>query len=51
MCMSQMEITELIVNIVYEPYLIFNGFINRTPRGRVVTEYCYKHFGLEYTQN
>lgn len=36
---------------VYEPYLIFNGFINRTPRGRVVTEYCYKHFGLEYTQN
>ena len=24
---------------VYEPYLIFNGFINRTPRGRVVTEY------------
>ena len=36
---------------VYEPYLIFNGFINRTPRGRVATERCYKHFGLEYTQN
>lgn len=36
---------------VYEPYLIFNGFINRTPRGRVVTEHCYKHFGLNYTQN
>lgn len=35
---------------VYEPYLIFNGFINRTPRGRVATERCYKHFGLEYTQ-
>lgn len=32
---------------VYEPYLIFNGFINRTPRGRVVTEHCYKHFGLD----
>ncbi len=31
---------------VYEPYLIFNGFINRTPRGRVVTEHCYRHFGL-----
>ena len=30
---------------VYEPYLIKNGFINRTPRGRVVTERCYKHFG------
>lgn len=33
---------------VYEPYLIKNGFINRTPRGRVVTEYCYRHFGLEH---
>lgn len=32
---------------VYEPYLIKNGFINRTPRGRVVTEYAYAHLGLE----
>ena len=32
---------------VYEPYLIKNGFINLTPRGRVVTERCYKHFGLD----
>ncbi len=32
---------------VYEPYLIKNGFINRTPRGRVVTELCYRHFGLD----
>ena len=32
---------------VYEPYLIKNGFINRTPRGRVVTEYAYRHLGLE----
>lgn len=32
---------------VYEPYLIKNGFINRTPRGRVVTPLCYRHFGLE----
>lgn len=32
---------------VYEPYLIKNGFINRTPRGRIVTENCYKHFNLE----
>ena len=32
---------------VYEPFLIKNGFINRTPRGRVVTELCYRHFGLE----
>ncbi len=35
---------------VYEPYLIFNGFINRTPRGRMATEHCYKHFGLEMPQ-
>ena len=32
---------------VYEPYLIKNGFINRTPRGRVVTEQAYHHLGLE----
>jgi Holliday junction DNA helicase RuvB len=32
---------------VYEPYLIKNGFINRTPRGRVVTDTAYSHLGLE----
>ncbi len=32
---------------VYEPYLIKNGFINRTPRGRVVTDFAYTHLGLE----
>jgi Holliday junction DNA helicase RuvB len=32
---------------VYEPYLIQNGLIKRTPRGRTVTELCYKHFGLD----
>ena len=31
---------------VYEPYLIKNGLINRTPRGRVVTPLGYSHFGL-----
>ncbi|MGN1148365.1 MAG: Holliday junction branch migration DNA helicase RuvB [Lachnospiraceae bacterium] len=31
---------------VYEPFLIQNGLINRTPRGRVVTELAYKHMGL-----
>lgn len=31
---------------VYEPYLIKNGFINRTPRGRVVTQLAYQHLGL-----
>lgn len=33
---------------VYEPYLIQLGFIKRTPRGRVVTENAYRHFGIEY---
>ena len=32
---------------VYEPYLIKNGFINRTPRGRVVTDLAYHHLGLQ----
>lgn len=32
---------------VYEPYLIKNGLINRTPRGRVITDEAYHHFGLE----
>ena len=32
---------------VYEPFLIKNGFLNRTPRGRVVTEAAYHHLGLE----
>lgn len=32
---------------VYEPYLIKNGLINRTPRGRVVTDLAYHHLGLE----
>jgi Holliday junction DNA helicase RuvB len=31
---------------VYEPYLVQNGLILRTPRGRVVSELGYKHFGL-----
>ena len=32
---------------VYEPYLIKNGLINRTPRGRVVTEAAYAHLGKD----
>ena len=35
---------------VIEPYLIMQGFINRTARGRVATELAYKHLGVEYTQ-
>ena len=33
------------VEEVYEPFLLQLGLLNRTPRGRVVTPYCYKHFG------
>lgn len=36
---------------VYEPYLIQNGFINRTPRGRVATRIAYKHFGIPFEEN
>lgn len=35
---------------VYEPYLLQLGFINRTPRGRVVTKLAYDHFGIPYEQ-
>ncbi|MCI5731398.1 MAG: Holliday junction branch migration DNA helicase RuvB [Eubacterium sp.] len=35
---------------VYEPYLIQNGLIARTPRGRVVTEKAYLHFGLSFDE-
>ncbi len=33
---------------VYEPYLLMNGLINRTPRGRVATENAYRHLGLDF---
>lgn len=32
---------------VYEPYLIQQGFVMRTPRGRVATRHAYAHFGLK----
>ncbi len=35
---------------VYEPYLIKNGLLSRTPRGRVVTLAAYEHFGLRPPQ-
>lgn len=31
---------------VYEPYLVKNGFLNRTPKGRVATDMAYQHFGI-----
>jgi Holliday junction DNA helicase RuvB len=32
---------------VYEPFLIQQGFVMRTPRGRVATRNAYLHFGLQ----
>ena len=32
---------------VYEPYLLKNGFLNRTPKGRMATDLAYHHLGLE----
>ena len=32
---------------VYEPYLVKNGFINRTPKGRVATDLAFEHFERE----
>lgn len=33
---------------VYEPYLLQQGFLTRTPRGRCVTKKAYEHLGIEY---
>ena len=33
---------------VYEPYLLQQGFLTRTPRGRCVTRKAYEHLGIEY---
>lgn len=33
---------------VYEPYLLQIGFINRTPRGRIVTPKAYEHLQIPY---
>ena len=35
---------------VYEPYLLQQGFINRTPKGRVVTRAGYEHMGVPYPE-
>ena len=36
---------------VVEPYLLQEGFVKRTPRGRVATEKAYKHLNIEYDPN
>ncbi len=35
---------------VYEPFLVLNGFVQRTPRGRVPSREAYKHLGYPYTE-
>ena len=35
---------------VYEPYLLMNGFLNRTPRGRVATPLAYRHLDIPYDE-
>ena len=39
---------EVTLEDVYEPYLLQQGLINRTPRGRIVTEKAYKHLKIAY---
>lgn len=36
---------------VYEPYLLQIGFLNRTPRGRMVSKKAYEHFGIHYLED
>ncbi|WP_333657589.1 Holliday junction branch migration DNA helicase RuvB, partial [Tissierella praeacuta] len=36
---------------VYEPYLLQIGFLNRTPRGRMVSKKAYEHFEIPYTED
>ena len=35
---------------VYEPYLLKNGFIQRTPRGRIATDLAYGHLGISVSK-
>ena len=39
---------EVTLEDVYEPYLLQQGLINRTPRGRIATEKAYKHLKIPY---
>ena len=36
---------------VYEPYLLMNGFLNRTPRGRVAAQLAYQHLDIPYKES
>ena len=45
------SLRHLTLEEVYEPFLIQEGFIIRTPRGREVTEKAYKHLGISRPKN
>jgi len=45
---KRFELEPMTLEDVYEPYLLQIGFINRTPRGRVVTPKAYEHLGISY---
>lgn len=36
---------------VYEPYLLQIGFLNRTPRGRILSKKAYEHYGIRYKED
>ncbi|WP_283214917.1 Holliday junction DNA helicase RuvB C-terminal domain-containing protein, partial [Methylobacterium tardum] len=36
---------------IIEPYLIQRGFVQRTPRGRILTKHAYRHLGLAVPQD
>ena len=42
---------ELTIEEVYEPFLVQQGFLQRTPRGRLATPQAYRHFGYTLPQN
>lgn len=44
-------IENITIEDVYEPYLLQIGFLNRTPRGRVLTKNAYRHYGLKEKDN
>jgi len=44
------ETTETIEDMI-EPYLVINGYVERTPRGRIATPLAYEHLGLEVPSN
>lgn len=50
LAVSMSETSDTIEDI-YEPFLIQKGFLARTPRGRVVTPYCYRFFGYPQKEN